>query len=412
MTTTREIAYKYRWVIMWILWIAYTVIFMQRLSIAPLTPFIKEEMELTSTQMGSLMSAIYFGYMISIYPGGWAVDRLGIRLLLIAGELIGGIFMIGMFLTPSYGVALILMAMAGFGCGYLLPATSKGVILWFPLRERATVMGFKQTAVNVGGIVTAAMLPWVALAWGWRYGFLILGIVAIVTGIVSYILYKDPPKTQESNVIGCASKIEAPNSTTQKSALELLKSLQIWLASLIGFTMGIVEFAIIGHLVLYLTENLSLSVVTAGALLAVLQAGGAVGKPGGGFISDRLLGGKRKGVLILWAGIACITCLLIVLQGEHLSLALYPVLFLMGLGAAGWGGVYLTLVSELVDTEMTGRAIGFTCTFNMAGFVVGPIAFGRIVDTTGSYPIAWLFCAIFAAISVIVSLFLKEKRKG
>ena len=76
------------------------------------------------------------------------------------------------------------MFATGMGCGFLMPSTTQGVILWFPTKERATVMGLKQTAVNIGGIITALTLPAVALALGWRYGFLFLGIIAIVVSLV------------------------------------------------------------------------------------------------------------------------------------------------------------------------------------------------------------------------------------
>ncbi|NIN00110.1 MAG: MFS transporter, partial [candidate division Zixibacteria bacterium] len=80
----------------------------------------------------------------------------------------------------------------GLGCGFLLPSTTQAVVAWFPLRERATVMGFKQTAVNIGGIISASTLPAVALVLGWRYCFLFLGIVAIAIGIAAYVLYREP----------------------------------------------------------------------------------------------------------------------------------------------------------------------------------------------------------------------------
>ena len=124
MTQTRELTYKYRWVIIGVLFTAYIVIFMHRLGIGPLAPFIKEEMGLTYIQVGALTSAAALGYTLSIIPAGWAADRIGVRQLLLIGELVGGVFMLGMFLATSYEAALVLLVLSGIGCGCLLPLTT------------------------------------------------------------------------------------------------------------------------------------------------------------------------------------------------------------------------------------------------------------------------------------------------
>ena len=411
MTETKGMAHRYRWVIMGVLWTAYLVVFMHRLSIGPLAPFLKEEMDLTSAQIGALMSAASFGYMFSIIPAGWAVDRIGIRWLLLIGEVVGGIFMLGIFLVPSYEIALVIMAMSGLGCGCLMPSTTKGVMVWFPVKERATVMGFKQTAVNVGGIITAVVLPVVALALGWRFGFLFLGILAIIIGILSFLLYKDPPVAAVSHSEDSAASTDVTVPARGQSLRELFKNRDIWLVALAGFALTVVEFAVIAHLVLYLTEALLFPVVTAGMILAVTQAGGVLGKPGSGFLSDRFFGSSRRKVFILWSGITCAMCILITLGGTSLSWALYPILFVLGVAAIGWGGIYLTLIAELAGMELTGRATGITGVFIMAGSILGPILFGYLVDTSGSYQLAWLSGAVFAAICTVVLFFVREERR-
>jgi len=405
MGQTTETTYRYRWVILGVLWITYIVVFLHRLSVGPLAPFLKEELNITSAQVGLVMSAAAFGYMLTLLPIGWVVDRIGARWPIAIGELIAGISMIALFFAPSYIWLLILMFATGLGCGFLMPSTTQGVIVWFPLRERATVMGLKQTAVNIGGIISAATLPAVALALGWRYGFLFLGIIAIIIGATAFILYKEPPRPTLSRSTGSA----APAMTVP--LLELLKNREIWLVTFCGLCLAWVELAMIAHLVLYLTEALLFSVVAAGGLLAMAEAAGAIARPGSGLLSDRVFGGNRKPVFILMAGIACIMCLLVSLFGSQLSWALYPVLFILGLGGIGFGGIYLTLISEFGGQYGAGKAAGLSGIGLLAGSMLGPVAFGHIVDISGSYGLAWLSLAFMAALCVLLLLFVRE-RKG
>ena len=411
MDSTQGMAHRYRWVIMGVLWATYIVVFMHRLSVGPLAPVLKEDLNLTSTQVGSLMSAAAFGYMLSILPGGWATDRLGVRRLLAIGALAGGVFMLGMFFVQSYYAALIIMAVSGFGTGCLLPSTTKGVVEWFPVNERATVMGLKQTSVNIAGIATSVMLPAVALAVGWRFGFIFLGALAICIGIFSLILYKEPPATAKSSAVEGVSVVNVFPSDKGQSMRDLLRSKDIWLISFAGLALAAVEFGLIAHLVLYLTEALCVPVVTAGIILAVTQAGGIFGKPGAGFISDKLFGGRRRSVLSLWGGIAGIICILIAFWGEVLSWALYPLLFILGATAIGWGGVYLTLVAELAGVHLTGRATAITGFAVVIGVMIGPMLFGYFVDKFHSYQLAWLSLGIWAAVFVAILFFVREGKK-
>jgi ACS family hexuronate transporter-like MFS transporter len=395
---------RYRWVILGVLWVTYIVVFLNRLSVGPLAPFFKDDLGITSTRVGLVMSAAAFGYMLSMLPIGWVVDKIGARWPLVAGEVIAGMCMIGLFFVTSYTALLTLMFITGLGCGFLLPATSQGVIVWFPLRERATVMGLKQTAVNIGGIITAATLPSIALALGWRYGFLFLGILAIGIAVVALALYRDPGSSSNRSVGSAAADDVA-------SLLEILKSREIWLLACCGFCMTWIEMALIAHLVLYLTEVLLFGVVAAGGLLAMTEVAGAVARPGGGLLSDRVFGGNRKTVFILMAGTTSIMCSAVAFLGPYLSWLLYPALLLLGLGSISFGGVWLTLLSEFGGRLGAGKAVGLGGMITIAGGGLGPPFFGYIVDRSGSYTWAWISLACGGAVCLLLLCFVREGRR-
>jgi ACS family hexuronate transporter-like MFS transporter len=396
---------RYRWVILGVLWITYIVVFLNRLSVGPLAPFFKEDLGITSTQVGLVMSAAGFGYMLSIFPIGWVVDRIGARWPIVAGELIAGTCMIALFFAPSYMWLLILMFVTGLGCGFLLPSTTQGVVAWFPLRERATVMGLKQTAVNIGGIISAATLPAVALALGWRFCFLFLGLIAIAIGGAAYFFYRDPRP-------GSSTSMDSETPDAAVPLLEILKSRDIWLIALCGLCLAWVEMAVIAHLVLYLTEVLLFGVVAAGGMLAMTEAAGAIARPGSGFLSDRIFGGKRKPVFMLMAGAASAMCFITGLFGADLSWGLYLVLFILGVSGVAFGGIFLTLMSEFGGRRGAGKAVGLGGILTLAGVTLGPTFFGYIVDTFSSYRLAWLSLGFIAMICVLLLFPVREgKRK-
>lgn len=405
MAQAAEITYRYRWVILGVLWITYIVVFLNRLSVGPLAPFFKEDLDITNAQVGLVMSAAALGYMVTLFPAGWVVDRIGGRWPIAIGQLIAGTSMIALFFVLSYTWLLIFMFITGLGCGFLMPSTTKGVVIWFPPKERATAMGFKQTAVNIGGIISAATLPFVALTLSWRHGFLLLGIIAIAIGTTAFILYKEPPRLASSSSTGLTEPI------MRVPLLDLLKNREIWLVAISGLGLTWVEMAIIAHLVLYLTEELLFSVITAGGLLVTVEAAGAIARPGSGILSDRIFSGKRKPVFILMAGTTSALCFLVGFFGSYLSWAIYPLLFLLGLAGFGFGGIYFTIISEFGGQYGVGRAVGLANTVSIGGSILGPVAFGYIVDISGSYELAWLSLALMAALSVLPLLFVREEKR-
>ncbi|MFH1383097.1 MAG: MFS transporter [Chloroflexota bacterium] len=398
---------KYRWVILGVCWLAYIVAFMQRLSIGPLAPFLKDELNLTSAQAGLLMSAAAFGNVLMYTPAGWLADRVGVRRLLLIGEIVGGVFIASMFFINTLPQGLIFMALAGLGMGFLMPSTTKAVVEWFPVKERATAMGLKQTALNLGGIITAATLPSVALAWSWRYGFLGIGIVGIIIGVISFALYREPPRTTDSSTMTKAVRL--PPKTSLR---EIFKSRDIWLVIFTGFCMCIVEWSVMAHFVLYAKEALLLSVVTAGLFLGLLEGGGAFARPLSGLISDRIYGGSRKWLYFLMCAVAAIASVIFAFLPLGSPTWIVVLLgFTLGVAGIGWAGLHLTLIGEFAGRERAGVATGMASTITVIGNIVGPPVFGRLVDVTGSYRMSWQFLAVAALVGAIALIFVREGKR-
>jgi len=149
----------------------------------------------------------------------------------------------------------------------------------------------------------------------------------------------------------------------------------------------------------------------AGGLLAMTEVAGAIARPGGGLLSDRVFGGNRKKVFILMAATTSTMCLIMGFLGPYLSWSLYPALLILGMGSISFGGVWLTLLSEFGGLRGTGRAVGLGGMITLAGAALGPPFFGLIVDATHSYTWAWLSLAFGGALCVLLLVFARESKR-
>ncbi|MFA4966405.1 MAG: MFS transporter, partial [Thermoleophilia bacterium] len=183
---------RYRFVALGVVWCAYLVVFLSRLCVGPLAPFLKESFTLSNAQIGGLTSATAVSYAPTLIMAGWLADRIGVRRALLIGSAITGVCIGAVALAPSYRVMLLLLACSGFGCGFIYPTAVKAIMVWFPAHERATAVGVNQAAVNVSGMLGAAIMPALAAAAGWQAGFVFAALLAFAVCGLAAALYRDP----------------------------------------------------------------------------------------------------------------------------------------------------------------------------------------------------------------------------
>ncbi|HET6496375.1 MAG TPA: MFS transporter [Thermoleophilia bacterium] len=265
------------------------MVFLSRLCVGPLSPFLKESFHLSNARISSSITGICVGAVA---------------------------------FAPTYGVMLLLLALSGLGCGFIYPSAVKAVMEWFPPWERGTAIGLNQSAVNVSGMSGAAIMPAPALAAGWQAGFIVAAAMAFAVCGLAAVFYKDADGRVGASTGGgvtavceieqglpCVPSDEGTNrAAVRPGFLAVLRPRDILLLGLAATFLCMVEFAALAHLVLHLKVGWVYSTVAAAGLLAVCQAAGAIGKPLSGFVSDRRLGRRRRPPLIAMAllvGLAC-----------------------------------------------------------------------------------------------------------
>jgi len=190
---TQENQDNYGWIILGILTMAQLVMSMGAYTWGPLAPVLRDEFNLSRAQIGTITSALYFASVIIAIPSGIAVDKLGARIMLIISLIIMGIPFAIMALAKSYLFFIVFAAVSGLGYGVINQLSTKGIMYWFSTRFRATAMGIKQTGVTLGGAIIAVLLPALTVAYSWRLGVLVVGILMLAMAFLSLIFYKERP---------------------------------------------------------------------------------------------------------------------------------------------------------------------------------------------------------------------------
>ncbi len=391
-----------------VLFFPYLTLSLAQTGFLGLLPFVREEFALTRVQVGYYSTLLFISAaLLSLFTGS-IVDTLGPKKSILSGMGCLGLLLLLHGLSPSYSILLLLSFFTGFGFSIITPSATKAVMIASPQEKRAFSMGFTQTGFGLGGIIGASFLPLLGEALGWRKAIQIAAVVVLFTGLFVYKLYQEQKNI--NNIISTPENKRANKKSFQKNLSTIITNRPLFIICILGLLFGISESSLLGHFVVFLTEDLQMSRVIAGFNFAILHMGGILGLLGWGFFSDRFFRADRRfGIFLvgLSAGIMYLFFGLFLYHPFLNQMTIFFFSFLFGFVALGWSGVYLTTVGEIAGDKQAGIATGFALLFIRTGMIVAPPIFGWIADINGYYRNSWLIFSFF--ILGISLLFLRKK---
>lgn len=167
-------------------------------SITPAFPKIVEELNISTQDVGLLISVFTFpGIILTLFLGVLA-DRIGRKKIIIPSLMLFGIAGGACTFARDFNLLLILRFFQGIGVAPLMSLSITIIGDLYSGKERATAMGYDISILNVG----AASFPSIggALAMlGWYYPF-ILSIAAIPVGLLVLFSLKNPEPKKEQHI--------------------------------------------------------------------------------------------------------------------------------------------------------------------------------------------------------------------
>jgi MFS transporter, ACS family, solute carrier family 17 (sodium-dependent inorganic phosphate cotransporter), other len=135
------------------------------------------DMGYSPATQGVVLSAFFWGYIVSQLAGGWMADRFGGKAVLGFGV---ACWSLATFVTPlaaSFSLPLLLAARValGVGEGVNFPAIHSLAARWAPARERARALALNYTGIFLGTIAALLGSPPLILAYGWPAVFYVSG---------------------------------------------------------------------------------------------------------------------------------------------------------------------------------------------------------------------------------------------
>ncbi|WP_198351026.1 MFS transporter [Flavisphingomonas formosensis] len=400
-----------RWIVCAFLFLAVVLSYVDRLVLPVLKPDLQRRYGWSETGYADL--AIWFQavYGLSYVIFGRLVDRIGAKAgyaVAVVLWTIGHVAHIAFTSTRGMLIARIPLAMGEAGT---FPAALAAANEWFPARERALAIGIFNAGSNIGALLTPLIVPFIAVAFGWRMAFIATGMLTIVWLAGWLLFYRSP---RDHKAVGAAelSWIESdPASTTAPiriSLSHLLRMRQTWAYVLGRFMIDPVWWTFLFWLPDFFSRRYHLKITEFGPPLVLIYLCADIGSISGGWMSSRLLGnGWRLGNARKAAMLAAALCAVPIAFAASAP-GIWTAVALIGLACAGhqaFSANLYALPGDLFPRHVAGSVIGLGGLGGALGGMIMAEFAGTILEHLGSYRPIFVVAA-FAYLAALAMLHL------
>jgi MFS family permease len=356
------------------------------LSIA--APLLKDELGISASQLGVLLSAFFWTYALLQLFSGWLVDRLNVNWVFAGGFFLWSAATAATGIVQTFSVLLLLRMVLGMGESVAYPSYSKIIALHFPEEHRGLANAVIAAGLALGpgfGMLLGGLLM---ARFGWRPFFIVLGLVSLLW-LVPWLRWM--PEKRD------AIHMDTPGAP---SLLEFLRLRSAWGTCVGLFCSNYVSYFLITWLPFYLVRERHFSMDNMAKIGGIAYMLGACFAALAGWLSDRWItsGATPSRVRKTFTGgglaFAGIFVGLSVVSGPLYCVValILGVVFFAVCASNIWA-----ITQTLAGPQAAGRWTGFqNFVGNLAG-VVAPALTGLVLDRTGHF--YWAF-AILTAVAL------------
>ncbi len=197
MTDKTYQVYGYRWVVLGVTMFINLTIQILWISYAPIITEAAKIYNVSDTQIASLsVTSWLIAYLVLSIPASWAIDTYGIYVTIGFGGVLMTVFGVWRGFATDYTQIFWITAGIAIAQPFLLNSWTKFAAHWYPIEDRATMVGLV-TLANLLGIAIGEAVPPILLQSGVAIPTqqLIFGGVTALSTVLFLLLARDKPPT-------------------------------------------------------------------------------------------------------------------------------------------------------------------------------------------------------------------------
>ena len=169
------------------------ITYIDRVGISVALPLIRDELKLSSIQMGWTLAAFAWAYALFEIPGGALGDRIGPRRVLMRIVIWWSFFTAATGWVWNPASLVVTRALFGAGEAGAFPNITRVLATWLPVKERERAQALVWLATRVSGAFTPLLVAMLISGIGWRRTFEVFGVIGVIWAVLFYRWYRDVP---------------------------------------------------------------------------------------------------------------------------------------------------------------------------------------------------------------------------
>lgn len=406
---------KKRWLIVFILVMAYTFMYLGRSSISIAGSTIMDQYGWSATQFGLVSTAFFIGYAITMLPAGWLADKFGAGKVIVVGTLVWSLFTLLSPFAGTIGLFVLVRALVGIGQGVTLPSASSMISKWVPKQEAGRAQGFTLIGVPLGVAITMPLGVYLIEHFNWQTIFYLFSILGPVWCLIWWKFGKDKPElhpTISKREIEYIKSGQGEKEISGKALTsgEVYGNASVWGATLAYFCYNYVFYLLLTWLPTYFAQGRNLSLAEAGYATMIPYLVAIFTYPIGGMLADwgagkfgQNIGRKLFPVSgLIFGGIA----LIFATQTSSLFTAIFLLSISMGGLTLTQGGFFS--IPIILAPKNAGMIVGLYGLIGTMAGITAPILTGFVIDVSGKYETAMYLGSGMAILGAVFLLTLAK----
>jgi FSR family fosmidomycin resistance protein-like MFS transporter len=368
-----------------------------------LLPLIGNELGLTYSQIGLIITCQYIAAAVANIPGGVVVDTVGRKGLLMAVSLfwVGFPYLLIGF-THGYLMLLACVALVGFGNSIWHPTAIPTLAQRYPERK-GLVLSLHGMGGNVGDAIAPIVVGAALAVFTWREVVVMNVLPGLVVALLMFVFLGSMRLGSKK-----ASAHESQSLAEYWGGVrQLFRNRALILLSTGSTFRSMTQSALLTFLPVYLAHDMGYSPFVVGACLFALQAAGFAAAPIAGHLSDRM--GRRSIVMGSMATTAVVLLAMAFSGGSALFVALVAVL---GFFLYAIRPVIQAWLLEATPKNMGGSSIGILFGAQALGAAAGPFLAGMVADRQGLISTFYFLAVTIVVANLFVIFIPKPSAEG
>ena len=377
--------------VLFLLGLSVLINYIDRSNLSIAAPLIKDELHLSASQLGTLLSAFFWTYALMQIPVGWLVDRFDVRWVFALGFLLWSTATGITGFLHGFAALLLIRVILGFGESVAFPSYSKILGSHFKEHHRGFANSVIMSGLALGPAVGILVGGSAVARFGWRPFFVALGVVGLIW-LPLWGMWR-PPRAETAQVVA-----------KMPGYFDILRQRSAWGTCIGQASINYYLYFLVTWLPFYLVRGRHLSMnamAREGALLFLMAAisSAATGKLGDRWIQAGASPTSVRKGLIAFGHVGIGIALLLIVKTSG-------VLFV---GMLALTGIFLGISvcfswafpQSLAGPRMVGRWVGMQNFVGNVGGATAPIVTGLLLDRTGSFYWPFFITALVAWIGAV-----------